>query len=91
MNEDGIVYLSSEETAMRWGISDRRVRVLCENGQIPGAIRRGKLWKIPVSAEKPRDGRTMRRLGIPSAKRGVIEEIDALKNGSIRKSHHRDS
>ena len=80
MNEDGIVYLSSEETASRWGISDRRVRVLCENGQISGAIRSGKLWKIPTSAEKPRDGRTMRRLGIPSAMRGVIEEIDVLKD-----------
>lgn len=80
MNEDGIVYLSSEETASRWGISGRRVRVLCENGQISGAIRSGKLWKIPTSAEKPRDGRTMRRLGIPSAMRGVIEEIDVLKD-----------
>ena len=79
MNEDGIVYLSSEETAKRWGISDRRVRVLCENGQIAGAIRNGKIWKIPVSAEKPRDGRTMRSLGIPVALRGIISQIDSLK------------
>lgn len=79
MNEYGIVYLSSEETASRWGISDRRVRVLCENGQISGAIRSGKLWKIPVSAEKPRDGRTMRGLGIPVTLRGAIAQIDSLK------------
>ena len=80
MNEDGIVYCSSEETAKRWGISDRRVRVLCENGQIEGAIRNGKLWKIPQSAAKPRDGRTMRSLGIPVGLRGRIAEIDALKD-----------
>ena len=79
MTENGIVYLSSEETARRWGISDRRVRVLCENGQISGAIRNGKLWKIPASVEKPRDGRTMRGLGIPAPMRGTIAEIDSLK------------
>ena len=76
MTENGIVYLSSEETARRWGISDRRVRVLCENGQISCAIRNGKLWKIPSSADKPRDG----SLGIPPAMRGIIAKIDALKD-----------
>lgn len=80
MNEAEIAYLSSEETANRWGISDRRVRVLCENGQVAGAMRSGKLWKIPASADKPRDGRTMRRMGIPAAMRGIIAEIDALKD-----------
>ena len=79
MNESGIVFQSSEETAKRWGISDRRVRILCENGQIAGAIRNGKLWRIPLSAAKPCDGRTMRSLGIPAAMRGHIAEIDALK------------
>lgn len=85
MNEDGVVYLSSEKTARRWGISDRRVRVLCENGQIPGAIRNGKLWKIPVFAEKPRDGRTMRGLGIPVALRGTVAQIDSLKTRLVAK------
>ena len=55
MSEDGIVYRSSEDTAKRWGISDRRVRVLCENGQVEGAVRNGKLWRIPpVCHETPR-------------------------------------
>ena len=85
MNEGGIVFLSSEETAKRWGISDRRVRILCENGQIAGIVRKGKLWKIPQSAEKPRDGRTMRRLGISAAMRGRIAEIDALKARLVAK------
>lgn len=79
MNEIGIVFESSEETARRWGISDRRVRSLCENGQVAGAVRDGNLWKIPRSAAKPRDGRTMRSLGIPHPLRGHIAEIDALK------------
>lgn len=79
MNESGTVFASSEETARRWGISDRRVRFLCENGQVAGAVRDGKRWKIPLSAAKPRDGRTMRGLGVPPALRGQIAEIDALK------------
>ena len=79
MNESGTVFASSEETARRWGISDRRVRFLCENGQVAGAVRNGKLWKIPLSAAKPRDGRTMRSLGVPPALRGQIAEIDAQK------------
>ena len=79
MNESGTVFASSEETARRWGISDRRVRFLCENGQVAGAVRNGKLWKIPLSAAKPRDGRTMRSLGVPQALRAQIAEIDTLK------------
>ena len=79
MNERGIVFKSTEETAERWGVSARRVRILCEGGLVVGAMRNGKLWKIPLSAEKPRDGRTMRSLGIPVKLRGQIAEIDALK------------
>ena len=79
MKENGIKYLSCQEASKRWGISDRRVRILCEKGQIPGAVRNGKLWKIPATAEKPQDGRTMRHLGIPVAMRGMIAKIDSLK------------
>lgn len=79
MNESGTVFESSEEAAKRWGISDRRVRILCENGQVAGAVRNGKLWQIPLSAAKPRDGRTMHGLGIPPALRGRLAEVDALK------------
>lgn len=79
MNESGIIFKSTKETAERWGVSDRRVRILCESGQVAGAVRNGKMWKIPLSAEKPRDGRTMRSLGIPAGLRSQIAEIDALK------------
>jgi len=49
--------VSTKEIAARWGISERRVRALCEKGQIAGAKRKGKLWKIPQEAIKPVDGR----------------------------------
>lgn len=39
------------------GISDRRVRILCAEGKIPGAYQQGRGWKIPADAVKPADGR----------------------------------
>lgn len=50
-------YLSITQTAKRWGISTRRIRVLCKGGRIPGAIVIGHTWGIPDNALKPQDGR----------------------------------
>lgn len=51
------MYMSVKQTAEKWGISDRRVRILCSEGKIPGVIREGRSWKIPEEAKKPEDGR----------------------------------
>jgi len=51
-------YISAKDTAGKWGISQRRVEVLCLNGQVRGAERVGNMWLIPKIAEKPLDGRT---------------------------------
>ena len=49
--------LDIKETAQRWGISPRRVQVLCESNRIYGARKIGGSWAIPDDAEKPVDGR----------------------------------
>ena len=51
------MYMTVKEAAAKWGVSDRRIRVLCSEGKIPGAYQKGRGWKIPVDAEKPADGR----------------------------------
>lgn len=51
------MYMSAKEASLRWGVSDRRIRVLCSGGKIPGACREGRVWKIPANAQKPADGR----------------------------------
>ena len=51
-------YISAKKTAEKWGISQRRVEVLCSGGRIHGVERIGNMWLIPKSAEKPIDGRT---------------------------------
>ena len=45
---------------MEWGISERRVQVLCRENRIPGVSKLGYMWLIPKDAEKPIDGRTKR-------------------------------
>jgi len=50
-------YMTAQEAAKKWGISDRRVRVLCSQGKITGAYKKGKTYTIPIGALKPADGR----------------------------------
>lgn len=51
------MFMSVKQAAEIWGISDRRIRVLCSQGKIPGAYQEGRGWKIPIDAVKPSDGR----------------------------------
>lgn len=51
------MYMTTKQAAERWGISDRRIRVLCSDGNIPGAYQEGRGWKIPIDASKPSDRR----------------------------------
>lgn len=54
------MYISVKQAAEIWGISDRRVRDLCSQGKVKGAIREGRFWKIPQDTPKPVDGRYKR-------------------------------
>ena len=51
-------YVTPKDKSAEWGISQRRVEVLCESGRVLGAYRLGRVWAIPKEAEKPLDGRT---------------------------------
>ena len=48
---------SAAEKANEWGISKRRVTVLCKEGRVPGAKLCGNMWIIPKEAIKPEDPR----------------------------------
>ena len=52
-------YLTVKEAGEKGNISGRMVTVYCNNGKIKGAVKKGKLWLIPVDAEKPLDGRAI--------------------------------
>lgn len=53
-------YMSAREAADKWGISQRRVAVLCSENRINNATMVGNMWIIPASAEKPMDARSIR-------------------------------
>ena len=50
-------YISIAEVAAKWGITRRRIQVLCAQDRIPGLARFGKAWAILKDAEKPADAR----------------------------------
>jgi len=78
-------YISTKEASEKWGISDRRIRVLCNEGRIEGAIKIGRNWSIPVDAIKPvdaREGSKKNYLGLEFD----FSHIDSLKEAI---DHHR--
>lgn len=50
-------YLTTTEMAKIWNLSSRRIGVLCSEGRIEGAIKKGKMWLLPAEAKKPVDAR----------------------------------
>lgn len=53
-------YMSAREAADKWGISQRRVAVLCSENRIDNAAMVGNMWIIPTTAGKPIDARSVR-------------------------------
>lgn len=53
-------FMSEREAADKWGISQRRVAVLCSKKRIENATMVGNMWIIPTTAEKPIDARSIR-------------------------------
>ena len=49
--------MSTKDAEKLWGISQRRIIALCQQGKIKGAVKNGRAWEIPFDAEKPMDGR----------------------------------
>ena len=51
------MFVSIKTIAKKWKISERRIRVLCQEGKIPSAYKDGKTWKILETEIKPVDSR----------------------------------
>lgn len=54
--------MSAKEAAIKWGISQRRVAILCAENRIAEATMVGNMWIIPCNAEKPVDARSLRHI-----------------------------
>lgn len=72
-------YIKVSQAAEKWGLSPRRVRILCAENKISGVIKKGKLYMIPENAPKPIDGRRLRGKDLSGAFAMLLLNIDAKK------------
>lgn len=73
-------YISVKQAAENWGMSSRRVQILCNQGRIEGAQRVGNSWTIPEVAQKPIDGRRKDPLPQKVNTTIFIERVWAMPN-----------
>ena len=79
-------YIKVSQAAEKWGISARRVRVLCAEGKIEGVIQKGKLYMIPENAQKPADGRVKYNiLADIEAKKARLSKMRPLTAGEVER------
>lgn len=57
----GVGYMTANQAAKQWNISQRRVQILCSEGRIKGTFKLGEAWAIPEDAEKPHDNRKAKK------------------------------
>ena len=50
-------YLTTVEMSEKWNITSRRIGVLCSEGRVAGAVKKGKTWLIPSDAVKQAERR----------------------------------
>lgn len=78
------MHMTVNETARKWGISERRIRALCAEGKIPGSYHDGRVWKIPAEAAKPSDGRYKKAaslLPLIDEKKARLDSLRPLTEG----------
>lgn len=50
-------YMTVQEAAKLWGLSERRVQKLCAENRIDGVVHLSRVWLIPKEVKKPIDAR----------------------------------
>ena len=82
------MFMSVKQASEKWGVSDRRIRVLCSEGRIPGAYQEGRAWKIPINAVKPVDRRyksTESLLDMIDRKKKELDARRPLTEGEVER------
>ena len=75
-------YLTIQEAARKFNLTERSVRNYCAQGRIPGAKLEGKSWKIPTDSEKPERTNAKNNKDDESIKLGY-ELIDFINNSPV--------
>ncbi|UWV81443.1 hypothetical protein [Mycoplasmopsis cynos] len=73
------MFITAKQASTKWKISDRRVRILCAEGKVTGDFyQEGRIWKIPINATKPNDGRYKTNESLLSQIDRKKEELDRM-------------
>jgi len=76
-----VKFLSIKQAAEQWGMSSRRVQLLCSQNRVCGAQRVGNVWTIPFDAKKPEDARKKTNTAKKRINENVpIERVWAMPN-----------
>ena len=73
-------YVTVREAAEKWGVSARRVQILCADGRIKGAYRFGKSWMIPSGAVLPNARRVNDEPHLPMPRKSPFLDMTDLYN-----------
>lgn len=76
-------YITPKEAGEKWGISDRRIQLLCKQGRIEGVYRLGWTWAIPENAKKPADGRTKEQRNFKNKEGFSVISAGILRDGRV--------
>ncbi len=68
-------YLSIQDAALAWCVSEQLVRRYCREGRIPGAIQKDGTWSIPIGAKKPGQPVAAPQRELPRLAKRVLYEM----------------
>ena len=49
---------TADEIATEWGVTSRRIQVMCKEGRLEGAVKKGHQWLIPADVARPEKKRS---------------------------------
>ena len=50
-------YTTVKDIAEKWNLKPRTVQIMCATRKIPGVLKFGRDWAIPIDAKRPSDKR----------------------------------
>lgn len=73
-------FITVKEAAEKWGVSTRRVQILCAEKRIRGAYRFGKSWMIPATAILPNARRAEEAPMLPMPRKCPLLDMTDIYN-----------
>lgn len=73
-------FITVKDASSLWGITPRRIAVLCKQGRIKGAVKAAGVWILLSDAEKPADARIKSGHYIGWREKNKLAEYDCTQN-----------